>query len=496
MINGKDLVSAGYTPGPFFARLLETANRIAQSEPTLTNAALIERLRTECPLPVELPKLSLRTVGVPIAVALNPENELEQENLQKVLDNMREMARVPVVESAAIMPDSCPAGKGITVGGVIACRNAVIPAAHSEDICCSMYATFFQSSLSVSELMDDIQAATHFGFGRRGGETQEQVFKESALPDYEILKSTMAGNSFLSGLQDYAAYHVGTQGNGNHFAYLGQIDVTNATVHGLEREGDYYESAVLSALVGQRLYALVTHHGSRGLGAKVYRRGLKAAIDYTASVANGIPNHAAWLNTTTEQGNRYMDALTFVGAWTNINHRTIHNRALRRTSPVLELHNQHNFVWARGDGLIMHGKGATPAWGGIGIIPLNMAEPILLVNGQGNNYLDFAPHGAGRNLSRTALTNHVRSTGMNVAQVIAQDTQGLDIRWFNGKADLTETPMAYKSADAIRSQIQTFQLAKVWGEIQPLGSLMAGQDEPRPWEKPKPTSALVESTQD
>jgi hypothetical protein len=74
-------------------------------------------------------------------------------------------------------------------------------------------------------------------------------------------------------------------------------------------------------------------------------------------------------------------------------------------------HRLNNFVFRKADGLFYHAKGATPAWpefaddsSGLTLIPLNMAEPILIARGRNaENGLGFAPHGAGRNFSRTAF---------------------------------------------------------------------------------------------
>ena len=109
-----------------------------------------------------------------------------------------------------------------------------------------------------------------------------------------------------------------------------------------------------------------------------------------------------------------------------------------------------------------------------------MAEPILIVLGADNaDFLSFAPHGAGRNLSRTALRRRFPHDEMRLEE-IARSTAGLDIRWYCGKPDLSETPVAYKNAAAVKSQIDTFNLAQVIGEIQPLGCIMAG-DSGRSW---------------
>jgi hypothetical protein len=55
----------------------------------------------------------------------------------------------------------------IPVGGAIEVENAIIPGAHSADICCSMFATFFPANHPVGETMDHLQKTTHFGAGGR-----------------------------------------------------------------------------------------------------------------------------------------------------------------------------------------------------------------------------------------------------------------------------------------------------------------------------------------
>ena len=140
-----------------------------------------------------------------------------------------------------------------------------------------------------------------------------------------------------------------------------------------------------------------------------------------------------------------------------------------------------------------HGKGATPAWPdeqgrpALGLIPLHMAAPILLVLGRDNaEFLSFAPHGAGRNVSRRAAVKPWREEDGTIdskvlRRLVAEQTQGLDIRWWHGKPDLSETPLAYKPASQVITRIQQFGLAEIVAEIQPLGCVMAGDAGPRPW---------------
>jgi RNA-splicing ligase RtcB len=172
----------------------------------------------------------------------------------------------------------------------------------------------------------------------------------------------------------------------------------------------------------------------------------------------------------------------------------LHDAFLRRLGQraLVQIGNEHNFVWKRGDSFF-HGKGATPAWQDtqgrplLGLIPLNMAREILLVLGANNNdFLSFCPHGAGRNLSRTAMLAPYKDADgeldpARVQQVLAQTTAGLDIRWFSGAPDLSESPLGYKDATKVKAQIARFALAAVVGEIQPQGCIMAGEAPEPPW---------------
>ena len=216
----------------------------------------------------------------------------------------------------------------------------------------------------------------------------------------------------------------------------------------------------------------------------------KAALKQTDKAARGVPSAAAWLDARSDEGRAYWEALQYVGLWTRANHESIHERFLNNigAEKLASFGNEHNFVWKRGD-VFMHGKGATPAWKDsegrplLGLIPLNMAEPILMVlGGDQSEFLSFAPHGAGRNVSRTKLRGRYTDEATR-QNVIAHHTRDIDVRWYCGKADLSETPVAYKKADQVKAQIEEFGLAEIVAEIRPLGCIMAG-DMPRiDWKK-------------
>ena len=267
----------------------------------------------------------------------------------------------------------------------------------------------------------------------------------------------------------FAREHLGTQGDGNHFLYVGTQASTGDTV-------------------------VVTHHGSRGVGALLYKNGMHAAEKFRQERSPETAPANAWLPTDSPEGEQYWAALQLVRRWTKLNHEVLHD-ALARSLGVVGQHrfwNEHNFVFRDGD-VYYHAKGATPldakflpdAQDARRIIPLNMAQPILIVEGATTaNNLGFAPHGAGRNLSRTGHKR--RQQGLSDAAVFAQETQGIDARFFFNRIDTSELPSAYKDAAEVRRQIDEFKLATTVDEIRPYGCLMAGDwEQDAPWRKKK-----------
>jgi tRNA-splicing ligase RtcB len=110
-----------------------------------------------------------------------------------------------------------------------------------------------------------------------------------------------------------------------------------------------------------------------------------------------------------------------------------------------------------------------------------MAQPILIVEGETTaNNLGFAPHGAGRNLSRTR--HKYSKADKTKEEWFAEETQGIDARFFFNEIDISELPSAYKNAEEVKRQIIDFKLARTVDEVQPYGCIMAGDWEVNaPW---------------
>ncbi len=461
MITGKTLIAWGYKPGPWFAAAIAAAEKARASG---AGEAAIRAVVDGFVPPPEPAAVALRAPG-DLAYSLNIRAEAPEDadNIAAVERHMADLMRVPTLVAGAVMPDACPSGAApgtIPVGGVVAAKDAIHPGMHSSDICCSMALSVFGDA-DPKAILDAGMKVSHFGAGGR-------THSHGIQPPDAVL-AEFAKNKFLALTTEAAAKHFGTQGDGNHFFFVGRL-----------------------ASTGQ--VALVTHHGSRKPGALLYKAGLDMAERYRQRLSPETPPHNAWIPFETDDGRAYWDALQLVRIWTKKNHFAIHDAVARHLGLQVKdrFWNEHNFVFRKSDGLFYHAKGATPAWAGFAadssgltLIPLNMAEPILVTRGlDADNGLGFAPHGAGRNFSRTAFMK--RHAHVTEAELVAEQTKGIDARFYCGIPDVSELPGAYKSAAVVRRQIADFGLAEVVDTIEPVGSIMAGDwQRDAPWRKKK-----------
>jgi len=458
-VTGEHLKDWGHRPGKQFPDLLARANDMRSEGFGLVRI----RQELEGEIPPEPVTMDMRAPGdVPFHENIDVGHPDEQDNVIKVRETMTALMRTPTIDSGAIMPDACPAGPvgTIPVGGVVAARNAIHPGMHSADICCSVMITDLGNA-DPKTVLDAAQSVTHFG---PGGRAQGKRFTTS-----QKLIDAFRENPFLDNpkILRMAQEHMGTQGDGNHFLFVGRSRKTGRT-------------------------AIVTHHGSRGPGAVLYKHGMHVAEKFRKQLSPKTAKQNAWIPADTEEGRDYWDALQLIRKWTKTNHNAIHQATLEaaRVDDVGDrFWNEHNFVFKRGD-LFYHGKGATPAWDGyasdatgLTLIPLNMSEPVLVVRGKDANHgLGFSPHGAGRNFSRS---EHKRRMGsVTPDQMLKAETEGLDVRFHAGGVDASELPSSYKNADNVVAQIKSYDLAEIEDYIDPYGCIMAG-DVPPFWKTRK-----------
>ncbi|HQB03096.1 MAG TPA: RtcB family protein [Candidatus Hydrogenedentes bacterium] len=339
---------------------------------------------------------------------------------------MKDACSLPISVKGALMPDA-HVGYGLPIGGVLATDNAVIPYAVGVDIACRMRLSVLDLPPSLlddgndTRLKEAIEQETRFGIGAS--------FKKKRL--HKVLDENWSVSPVTRKMKDTAWEQLGTSGSGNHFVEFGILDV--------------FEDC-LGVNLGSYL-ALLSHSGSRGTGAEV----CKYYSARAQSSCPGLPgelSRLAWLDLKQTEGREYWDAMELMGRYAAANHELIHDHITERLGAqvLLKVENHHNFAWKEmheGRQLIVHRKGATPAWEGqAGIIPGSMAAPAYVVHGLGNPLcLCSAAHGAGRNMSRTQAKKLFSWHQLN--DLLKKDRITLL------SAGLDESPMAYKNIDEV-----------------------------------------------
>jgi len=352
--------------------------------------------------------------------------------------------QLPITLDGALMPDAHQ-GYGLPIGGVLAVDNAVIPYGVGMDIGCRMALSVFDLpprylAQRTQELKKMLHAHTRFG--------SKEVFKHPA--DDPILdRPEFKEIAVVRGKREAAINQLGSSGSGNHFVEWGLVDITT-------------EDNELGVPMGRYL-GLLSHSGSRGLGAAIAQHYTKVAMAKCPLPPEA--RYLAWLDLNTQEGQEYWLAMNLAGDYASACHRDIHRRLSLALGekPLAKVENHHNFAWREtlpdGREAIVHRKGATPAGQGIlGVIPGSMTAPGFIVRGRGErDSLQSASHGAGRRLSRTQAKQQVSEGEL---RRLLRD-KGVEL--IGGGLD--EAPMAYKDIHQVMAH--QHDLVDVLGSFTP-----------------------------
>ncbi|MEO1097872.1 MAG: RtcB family protein [Bacteroidota bacterium] len=340
--------------------------------------------------------------------------------------------RLPVAEMGALMPDAHQ-GYGLPIGGVLATKNAVIPYGVGVDIGCRMSLSLLDASPDYLkrngyQFKMALKERTCFGTGGELGMKQE----------HEILdRAEFSESSLLRQLHGKAVKQLGTSGSGNHFVEFGEVELFDANEFGLEA-GTYL--------------GLLSHSGSRGLGASIARHYTEVARDKCLLLRQA--QHFAWLDLDSDAGEEYWRAMNLAGNYAKACHDQIHYHLVKYLGlkSVATVENHHNFAWKEkgltGEELIVHRKGATPAAKGeLGVIPGSMTATGYIVRGKGEAASLFsASHGAGRKMSRKKVRESY--TGSEMKKTLSK----AGVTLVGGGVD--EAPVAYKELDEVMNHQQ------------------------------------------
>lgn len=357
---------------------------------------------------------------------------------------METAMRLPVAVAGALMPDAHQ-GYGLPIGGVLATENAVIPYGVGVDIGCRMCLTVYDLPVSMldrntQQLKQYLTHNTVFGAGNGFDKPMDDPVLER--PEFKHIKTVRS-------LKDKAWQQIGSSGSGNHFVEFGVVEVQQPDPH-------------LGLPPGQYL-AILSHSGSRGLGATIAGHYTRLAMDTCPLPATA--RHLAWLDLDSEAGQEYWQAMNLAGDYASACHHQIHKRLGKALGekPLVMVENHHNFAWkerlADGREVIVHRKGATPAGKGmLGIIPGSMTSPGFIVRGSGvSEAINSASHGAGRRMSRRQALDTISP------REVREHLKAHRIELLGGGID--EAPMAYKDIHAVMQSQQ--DLVEVLGTFTP-----------------------------
>lgn len=441
-ITGKELITVGYKENEILGMALKLANTVYAGQPKDDVIALLKKVKDypENFLDDEVLE-SLATAMIEEANA--PKTDIiplfedtkeytvygEQHIEEGAKQQMETAMKLPVTVAGSLMPDAHQ-GYGLPIGGVLATNNSIIPYGVGVDIGCRMALSVYDISeedfyKNEAKYKRELIAHTKFGAGH-GYQGQHKANHEVMdRPEFNM-------NKFIKGLQDKAWSQLGTSGGGNHFVEFGIIEFEQ-------------RDEVLGIDKGRYL-ALLTHSGSRGFGATVaghYTRLAKDICKLPKEAAN-----LAYLDLSSQEGQEYWIAMNLAGDYASACHQVIHDKMARAIGAQVlsKVENHHNFAWKemyKGEEVIVHRKGATPAGKGVmGIIPGSMTAPGFLVRGKGEEAsINSASHGAGRQMSRTQAIKNITKADMK--QVLKD--HGVTLIG----AGRDEAPMAYKDINTV-----------------------------------------------
>lgn len=337
-----------------------------------------------------------------------------------------------IFKHVSVMADA-HAGKGSTIGTVIATKGAIIPSSIGVDIGCGMSAVMLPFKVdelgdNLSVLRSSIERSVPVGFNKHKGIACSELtlLELMAVKPYILCEDQKLLSNAIS--------QVGTLGGGNHFIEICTDTQDNAWV--------------------------MLHSGSRNIG--------KVLADYHINIAKGLMRDyfisltdpdLSYLVEDSEEFNQYISDLLWAQNYAEKNRKTMMSLILKDISfhrygenigekamTKFRIDCHHNYARREnhfGKNVWITRKGAVSAREGEwGIIPGSMGKKSFIVKGKGNaDSFCSCSHGAGRKMSRT------KARSLFTAEDLIAQTEGVECRKDVGVVD--EIPSAYKDIDGV-----------------------------------------------
>ena len=363
----------------------------------------------------------------------------------KCIEQAENLSKLPFVHKwVALMPDT-HAGKGMPIGGVLACEGVVIPNAVGVDIGCGM--AFVETNIPVKLLRETVTGSGNLvqaicGDILRNIPTGFNHYKKEQ-PSEVLDKAKEQGEKYefdkeLLPQIDEGYFQVGTLGGGNHFIELQEDE--------------------------NGMCCIMLHSGSRHFGNIVGQYFNKIAHAMNDKWFSQVPSewNLPFLPVDTDEGKRYLEwmQLSMDFAYEN---RAVMLKKVKETftkyvfkycgiEPVYscEINCHHNYAALEnhfGKNVYVHRKGAIRAREGeLAIIPGAMGSYSYIVRGKGfaESFMSSS-HGAGRLYSRTAAVKE-----FPVEKVMCDlKEQNVVLSKFNKSDVAEESRFAYKDIDQV-----------------------------------------------
>lgn len=350
-----------------------------------------------------------------------------------------------------VMPD-CHAGKGCTIGSVIKYTTKVVPNTVGVDIGCGMLVTI------LGKIDVDLQKL-------------DEVINSYVPSGYYVHEKPVAG--FIVSLNakipsdktDYIQCSIGTLGGGNHFIELNTDDEGNKylVIHSGSRNlgvlvCNYWQEQAISklsnnSLIREKLIARLKAEGREKEISTELKKLSKPQVDKDLAYLEG------------EDLDDYIHDMSICQEYASFNRNTMADIICSRMGwkSISRFETIHNYIDIPNKTIR---KGAVKAEEGESLlIPMNMRDGSLICRGKGNpDWLNSAPHGAGRIMSRTQAKNTLKLEDFEQSMKDIYTTSVCN-------ETIDEAPMVYKSPEQIMEDIMpTVDIIKV---IKPLYNFKA-----------------------
>ena len=306
-----------------------------------------------------------------------------------------------------IMPD-CHPGKVGPIGLTMTVTDRIIPQLMGVDIGCGMLVAKIKArNIEFPKLDKVIRENIPAGFNIR-----KDPHKKASRELIESLHCIRAVQA------DKAVRSLGTLGGGNHF-----IEVDK----------------------GEDGYYIIIHSGSRHLGVDV--------AEYYTEAGHRLHPDAPYELSYVEGSLKddYLHDATVATSYASLNREILLYEILKgmKWKESERYESIHNYIGTLPDGTPILRKGAASALAGEPvIIPVNMADGVILGTGKGNPDWNYsAPHGSGRKIKRTEVQNSY------TVSAFKKDMKGIFSTSISADT-LDEAPVAYRRLDEILPVIE------------------------------------------